>query len=80
MKRSALLLRVFCAVPGWLAPVLLMPSVVAAQTYTEFDPAVLEARGIDPATARFSAWNPVSRPDAVEWCLRSTAGLWGRLW
>lgn len=58
MKRSALLLRVFCAVPGWLAPVLLMPLVVAAQTYTEFDPAVLEARGIDPATARFFGVEP----------------------
>ena len=58
MKRGALLLRAFCAVPGWLAPVLLMPSVAAAQTYTEFDPAVLEARGIDPATARFFGVEP----------------------
>lgn len=58
MKRSAQIQRVFCAVPWWLAPVLLMPSAASAQTYTEFDPAVLEARGIDPATARFFGVEP----------------------
>ena len=35
-----------------------MPSAASAQTYTEFDPAVLEARGIDPATARFFGVEP----------------------
>ena len=80
MKRSALLLRVFCAVPGWLAPVLLMPSVVAAQTYTEFDPAVLEARGIDPATARFFGVEPRFTAGRSRVVLEVNGRAMGRLW
>nr|WP_275967716.1 fimbria/pilus outer membrane usher protein [Pseudomonas khorasanensis] len=36
----------------------MIPSTASAKAYTEFDPAVLEARGIDPATARFFGAEP----------------------